>query len=270
MLVHAFISNERFQWDVVGDNLFSPVILRGLRETLKLTVLAMAIGVFGGIAVAIGRLSPNPLVSSAAWVYTWVFRGTPLLVQLLFWSFLGALYPQLSLGIPFGPEFVSAETNDLIPVLGAVLLGLGLNEAAYMAEIVRAGIISVDEGQSEAAQALGMTRMQTLRRIVLPQAMRLIVPPTGNETISMLKTTSLVTVIGYIELLGAAQQTYSRTFQIVPMLIVISIWYLLVTSVLSVGQYYLERYFARGSSHALPKTPLQKLGDLLYPAWKSP
>lgn len=259
MLGHAFYTNPRFEWGVVGDYLFSPVILRGLRETLKLTALAMAIGVIGGIGVAVGRLSPNPLVSSAAWLYTWVFRGTPLLVQLLFWSYLGALYPVLSFGVPFGPEFASAQTNDLIPKLGAVLLGLGLNEAAYMAEIVRAGIVSVDEGQAEAAQALGMTRAQTLRRIVLPQAMRLIVPPTGNETISMLKTTSLVIVVSYMELLGAAQQIYSRTFQIIPLLIVVSIWYLVVTSVLSVGQYYLERYFARGSAHSLPTTPLQKL-----------
>lgn len=259
MLVHGLLTNPRFEFGIVGDYLFSPVILRGVRETLKLTVFAMAIGVIGGIAVAVGRLSPNPLVSSAAWLYTWVFRGTPLLVQLIFWSYLGALYPVLSFGVPFGPEFASASTNDLIPKLGAVLLGLGLNEAAYMAEIVRAGIISVDEGQSEAAQALGMTRLQTLRRIVLPQAMRLIVPPTGNETISMLKTTSLVSIVGYIELLGAAQQIYSRTFQIIPMLIVVSIWYLAVTSVLSVGQYYLERYFARGSARSLPATPLQRL-----------
>jgi polar amino acid transport system permease protein len=267
MLLHGFWSNPRFQWGVVADNLFSPVILRGVRETLKLTVLAMAIGVFGGIAVAVGRLSPNPLVSGAAWFYTWVFRGTPLLVQLIFWSYLGALYPSLSFGVPFGPELASANTNDLIPKLGAVLLGLGLNEAAYMAEIVRAGIISVDEGQSEAAQALGMTRLQTLRRIVLPQAMRLIVPPTGNETISMLKTTSLVSIVGYIELLGAAQQVYSRNFQVIPLLIAASIWYLAVTSVLSIGQYYIERYFARGSAHSLPKTPRQRLAAFLYPEW---
>ena len=259
MFANTLVHNKRFRWDVVGDYLFDPIVLHGLKETLKLTVFAMLIGFVGGIVIAVMRLSANPLVSSAAWLYTWLFRGTPLLVQLLFWQFLAALYPHLSLGIPFGPEFVTADSNKLIGQLTAALLGLGLNEAAYMSEIVRAGIISVDEGQTEAAHALGMSRMQTLRRIVLPQAMRVIVPPTGNETISMLKTTSLVTVIGYIELLGTAQQIYSRTFQTIPLLITASLWYLFLTSVLSIGQYYLERYFARGAARQLPLTPRQRV-----------
>jgi polar amino acid transport system permease protein len=263
MLVSTLINNPRFHWAVVNDYLFNSVILHGLRTTLKLTVLAMAIGFFGGIVIAIMRLSANPLVSGAAWLYTWIFRGTPLLVQLLFWFFLAALYPRLSIGIPFGPEFASADSNKLITSLAAALLGLGLNEAAYMAEIVRAGIISVDEGQTEAAQALGMRQMSIMRRIVLPQAMRVIVPPTGNETISMLKTTSLVVVIGYVELLGSAQQIYSRNFQTIPLLITVSLWYLFLTSVLSVGQYYLERYFARGATRDLPPTPTQRLRALV-------
>ncbi|MDX6224285.1 MAG: polar amino acid transport system permease protein [Frankiales bacterium] len=262
MFVHTLYANERFHWAVVNDYLFNPVILHGLRTTLKLTVFAMAIGFVGGIVVAIMRLSSNPLVSSAAWIYTWVFRGTPLLVQLTFWFYAAALYPRLSLGIPFGPEFTSASSNDLITPLTAALLGLGLNEAAYMAEIVRAGILSVDDGQTEAAQALGMSRLLTLRRIVLPQAMRVIVPPTGNETISMLKTTSLVTVIGYQELLGSAQQIYARNFQTIPLLITISLWYLFLTSVLSIGQFYLERYFARGATRDLPPTPVMRLRGL--------
>ena len=262
MFGHTLYRNKRFQWKIVNHYLFDPLILHGLKETLKLTVLAMLIGFVGGIAIAVMRLSANPLVSSAAWLYTWLFRGTPLLVQLLVWEYLAALYPHLSLGVPFGPEFVSGDTNNLISQLTAALLGLGLNEAAYMSEIVRAGIISVDEGQTEAAHALGMSRMQTLRRIVLPQAMRVIVPPTGNETISMLKTTSLVTVIGYIELLGTAQQIYSRTFQTIPLLITVSLWYLFLTSVLSIGQYYLERYFARGAARQLPPTPTQRVVSL--------
>ncbi|MCU1665574.1 MAG: polar amino acid transporter, inner rane subunit, partial [Pseudonocardia sp.] len=192
MLVNTVLTNDGFRWPVVGEYLFSPPVLNGLRNTLVLTVLSMAIGIVGGIGLAIMRLSPNPVLSSVSAVYIWLFRGTPLIAQLLFWNFLAALYPRLALGIPFGPEFISFDTNQLINQFAACLLGLGLNEAAYMAEIVRGGLLSVDEGQSEAAGALGMSRSQTLRRIVLPQAMRVIIPPTGNETISMLKTTSLV------------------------------------------------------------------------------
>ena len=192
------------------------------------------------------RLSPNPVLSGVAAVYIWLFRGTPQIAQLLFWNFLAALYPRLSLGIPFGPEFVSFDTNLLINQFTACLLGLGLNEAAYMAEIVRGGLLSVEHGQSEAAGALGMSRAQTLRRIVLPQAMRVIIPPTGNETISMLKTTSLVVVIGYFELLTSVQRIYSTNFQTIPLLIVAALWYLALTSVLSVGQGFIERRYGRG------------------------
>jgi len=197
-------------------------------------------------------LSPNPLVSTASWFYIWLFRGTPVLVQLLFWQFISALYPTLSFGIPFGPEFVHGDANHLITPFTAAILGLGLNEGAYMAEIVRAGIISVDEGQTDAAQALGMSRLQTMRRIVLPQAMRVIIPPTGNETISMLKTSSLVSVIAYPELLYSAQLIYAVNYLQIPLLLTASIWYLAVTSVLSVGQYYVERHFRRGHSSRQP------------------
>jgi polar amino acid transport system permease protein len=192
------------------------------------------------------RLSPNPLLSGTSWLYIWFFRGTPVLVQILFWGYISALYPRLSLGIPFGPQFVHFSANSAITPFVAGMLALGLNEGAYMAEIVRAGIISVEEGQTEAAQSLGMTRLQTMRRIVLPQAMRVIVPPTGNETISMLKTTSLVVVIAYFELTVAVQTIYSRTFQTIPLLIVAALWYLALTSVLSVGQMFIERRFGRG------------------------
>jgi polar amino acid transport system permease protein len=187
-------------------------------------------------------------VSSASSFYIWFFRGTPVLVQLLFWYNIAALYPKIALGIPFGPAFVHADANTLITPFTAAILGLGLNEGAYMAEIVRAGIISVDAGQSDAAQSLGMTRLQTMRRIVLPQAMRVIIPPTGNETISMLKTSSLASVIVVTELLYAAQLIYSVNFKTIPLLIVASIWYIVCTSVLYVGQYYLERHYGRGAA----------------------
>jgi len=259
-LIHSVATNPRFGWGTVGHYFFSSEILHGLVVTLELTVIAMAIGIVLGVVLAVMRLSPNPLVSGASWAYIWFFRGTPVLVQLLFWSFVSALYPQISLGLPFGgPALVHADANTLISPFTAAILGLGLNEAAYMAEIVRAGIISVDEGQTDAAQALGMRRLQIMRRIVLPQAMRVIVPPTGNETISMLKTTSLVSVIAYQELLYSAQLIYAVNYKQIPLLLVAVIWYLIVTTVLSIGQYYVERYFARGSSRNLPPTPLQRL-----------
>jgi polar amino acid transport system permease protein len=254
MLVNSLLTNPRFGWPVVGQYLFSPPILAGLRNTIVLTILSMLIGIVGGVALAVMRRSPNPVLSSVAAAYVWLFRGTPLIAQLLFWNFLGALYPRLSLGIPFGPEFVSVETKTLISVFVASLLGLGLNEAAYMAEIVRAGIQSVDPGQEEAAGALGLSRAQTLRRVVLPQAMRVIIPPTGNETISMLKTTSLVVVIAYSELLTSAQRIYSANFQVIPLLIVAAAWYLAITSLLTVGQGFLERRFGRGVD-AVPSGP---------------
>jgi polar amino acid transport system permease protein len=185
-------------------------------------------------------------VSGASWVYIWFFRGTPLLVQLVFWNYIAALYPRIDLGIPFGPAFIHANANTLLKPFLVCILGLGLNEAAYMSEIVRAGIISVDEGQTQAAASLGMGRLLTMRRIVLPQSMRVIIPPTGNETISMLKNTSLVSVIAYVDLFYSAQLIYSVNYRTIQLLIVVSIWYLAMTSVLYVGQYFIERHFDRG------------------------
>jgi len=247
-VIGSVVQNERFQWSVIGHYLTSRQILDGLVVTLELTVTSMAIGIALGVLLAVMRLSPNPLVSSASWLYIWFFRGTPVLVQILFWFNVAALYPSFSLGIPFGPQFAEVDLTTLITPFIAGMLALGLNEGAYMAEIVRAGIISVDEGQSEAAQSLGMGRLLTMRRIVLPQAMRVIIPPTGNETISMLKTTSLVSAIAVTDLLYSAQIIYARTYQTIPLLLVASIWYLIVTTVLSIGQYYLERHFGRGVS----------------------
>ena len=258
-IVKSVATNPRFEWGIIRHYFTSSRVLQGLITTLELTVLCMAIGIAIGIVLAVMRLSPNPLVSGASWLYIWFFRGTPVLVQILFWGFFAALYPKVSLGIPLGPQFAHFSANSVITPFVAGMLALGLNEGAYMAEIVRAGIISVDEGQTEAAQSLGMTRLQTMRRIVLPQAMRVIVPPTGNETISMLKTTSLVSVIAVTELLYSVQLIYAVNYRTIPLLIVASIWYLIVTTVLSFGQYYLERYFARGAARELPPTPLQRL-----------
>ncbi|MFI5042085.1 MAG: amino acid ABC transporter permease [Acidimicrobiales bacterium] len=268
MLVHSIFFSytlrggrrqPRFERSVIRKYFFAHPVLHGLVLTIELTVLAMAIGISLGIVIAVLRLSPNPLLSGASWVYIWFFRGTPVLVQLLFWYNISAVFPGLTLGIPFGPAFVHYNANTLVTPIFAAVVGLGLNEGAYMAEIVRAGIIAVDDGQTEASQALGMSRTQTMRLIVLPQAMRVIAPPTGNETISMLKTSSLASTITVAELLFGVQTIYSRTYQVIPLLMVASLWYLLMTSVLTVGQYYVERYFARGATRALPPTPLQRV-----------
>jgi polar amino acid transport system permease protein len=239
--------------------------------TIELTICAMIAGVVIGVLLAVMRLSANPLVSTVSGVYIWLFRGTPVLVQLLFWNFIAALYPTIDLGIPFiAPDLISFSANSVITPFVVALLGLGLNEGAYMAEIVRAGVLSVNEGQTHAAQALGMTRLQTMRRIVLPQAMRVIIPPTGNETISMLKTTSLVSVIAYAELLYASQLIYSQNYRTIQLLIVASIWYLVMTTILSIGQYYLERRFGRGAARDLPLTPLQRIKRVLVPQHEQP
>ncbi|MFD8491869.1 amino acid ABC transporter permease [Amycolatopsis sp. NPDC059657] len=248
IVIRSVVTNSNLNWPIVGEYLFNDRILRGLQNTLLLTVISMIIGIVGGVLLAVMRLSPNPLTSGAAAVYIWLFRGTPLITQLLVWNYLAFAYPRLGLGIPFGPEFVSWDTNQLMTQFSASLLGLGLNEAAYMAEIVRGGIQSVDGGQLEAASALGMKRTTTLRRIILPQAMRVIIPPTGNETIAMLKTTSLVVVIGYFELMVAAQTIYAQNFQTVPLLITAAIWYLFLTSILTVIQVFIERHYAKGTS----------------------
>jgi polar amino acid transport system permease protein len=264
-LIRSVVTNPRFQWDVVGDYLFDDRILRGIVTTVELTVLAMAIGIVLGVILALMRLSANPLLSGGSWLYIWFFRGTPVLVQIVFWFYIAALYPTIDLGIPFGPAFVHIDANATITKFMAATLALGLNEGAYMSEIVRAGIISVDEGQTDAAQALGMTRMRTMRRIVLPQAMRVIIPPTGNETISMLKTTSLVAFIALADLFYSAQLIYAVNYKTIPLLIVASIWYLVFTSVLTVGQYYIERYFGRGATRQTKMTPLQRLRQGLFP-----
>jgi polar amino acid transport system permease protein len=249
-IIRSIVTAKGFQWSVVGHYLFDSRILHGVLATIWVTFLAMVIGIVLGVVMAIMRQSPNPIVSGASWLYIWFFRGTPLLVQLLFWFNIASLFPVINLGVPFGPEIVHANANTIVTTFAAVLLGLGLNEGAYMAEIVRAGFLSVPHGQTEAAQSLGMSRLQIMRLVVLPQAMRVIVPPTGNETISMLKNTSLASIITYVELTYSAQLIYSVNFKTIPLLIVISIWYLAMTSVLYVGQYFIERRYGRGFTRA--------------------
>ena len=257
-------------WTVVGTYLFNPQILHGVVVTLELTVIAMVIGVALGVLLAVMRLSRNPVVSSVSWFYIWFFRGTPVLVQIFFWFNIAAILPQITIGIPFTSLHWVGITNRLVPNFLAAILGLGLNEAAYMAEIVRAGIISVEHGQTEAAQALGMTRPQVMRRVVLPQAMRVIIPPTGNETISMLKTSSLAYIATVGELFFVQKEISNFNFSIIELVIVASLWYLLLTSILTFGQYYLERYFARGASRQLPETPLQRLRRMLFHVHAAP
>jgi len=252
-------------WVAVGRYLFGPLILQGILVTLELTVLAMAIGIGLGIVLAVMRLSPNPVVSWVSWVYIWFFRGTPVLVQIFFWFNLNGVLKVIGLGLPGTPFFLPfGHTNTLISAFMAAILGLGLNEAAYMAEIVRAGIISVEHGQTEAAQALGMTRLLVMRRIVLPQAMRVIVPPTGNETISMLKTSSLAFVAAVPELFTRSEQISLATFAVIELAIVASIWYLVMTTILTIVQYYVERHYARGAQRELPLTPLQRFKRMLF------
>ncbi|MEV4788751.1 amino acid ABC transporter permease [Streptomyces tuirus] len=212
-----------------------------------------------GLRGAVVRLSANPVLSTLSWGYVWVFRSTPLLVQLLLWFNIGALYPTLGLGVPFGPQFVTVKTVNLLgPALTAVI-GLTLHEAAYAAEVVRGGILSVDAGQTEAAQALGIGRARALRRIVVPQAMRSILPTAGNMLIGTLKGTSIVSVLAVHDLLYSVQLIYNQTYQVIPLLLVATLWYIAVTTVLSVGQFYVERHYARGATHVLPPTPLRRL-----------
>jgi polar amino acid transport system permease protein len=240
-------TNPAFEWPVVAQYMFDGQILAGLRRTLELTVAAMVLGLVLGTVVAVMRLSDNMLLGVLSWLYIWFFRSVPVLVQLIFWYNFGALYAHVTLAVPWGPVLFSAPTNDVITPLTAALAGLGLAQAAYTAEVIRAGIQSVPRGQTRAAKALGMQPAVIFIRIVFPQAMRVIIPPVGNEVISMVKGTSLVSVIAMADLLYTAQLIYSRTYETIPLLIVASLWYLAIVSLLSVGQHALERHYGRGA-----------------------
>ena len=240
-------NREAYDWPEVGKYLFDTRIVAAAGYTLQLTIYSMVIAIILGVALAVMRLSPNPVVKSIAWVYLWIFRGTPVYVQLTFWGLFAVIYPKLGLGLPGLPPLFEFDTKTLMTAFTLAIIGLALNEAAYMAEIVRAGLLSVDKGQDEAAMALGLGWWHTMTRVVLPQAMRVIIPPTGNEVISMLKTTSLVTAVPFtLELFTKQRDIAAVTYKPVPMLLVASIWYLVVTSILMVGQYYLEKHFAKG------------------------
>jgi polar amino acid transport system permease protein len=261
MFVHMLLTNSAFQWSFMVDNMFRPPIIHGLlRGSVLMTILAMLIAVVLGVGIAVMRLSPNPILRSVAWLYTWAFRAVPRLVLLAVVGNLGVLWSRVEFGVPFDTQLgqlfgidslqmrpFGFTSRDVLAGFTAGLIGLALSEAAYMAEIVRAGIQSVDPGQTEAAAALGMSRGQTLRRVVLPQAMRVIIPPTGNETIAMLKDTSLLLYVPVgVELFFQLDAIGKRTFQIFPMYVAAVLWYLFLTSILLVGQYFLERHFAKG------------------------
>lgn len=249
--------NPAMQWDVVAHYFTSHDVLSGLVLTLWLTAATMALGFVLGTALAVMRLSANPVLRGVSWGYTWLFRSIPLLVQLLFWFNIGALCPTISFGLPFTPPLVSFSTVHLIGSTGAALIGLTLHEAAYAAEVVRGGVQSVDSGQLEAGQALGMSRLRVLRRVVLPQAMRSIVPASGNMLIGTLKGTSIVSVIAVQDLTYSVQLVYNRNYLIIPLLVVATLWYAIVTTLLTVVQYYVERHYARGDTGQAPPTPRQ-------------
>lgn len=263
-IARIIITSKTIEWSVVRHYLTFNAILSGVGTTLELTVAGMAIGIALGVVLALMRLSSSLVMNSAASGYLWFFRGTPLLVQIIFLYNLASFIQRITIGVPFGgPTLASWSTNSVITVTSAAILALGLNQGAYMCEIVRAGILSVDEGQLEASLALGMTRRRAMRRIILPQAMPVIIPPTGNNAIALLKDSSLVSVISMKELLYQAQLIYSAQFNTIPLLVVVCIWYLAMTTVSSIGQYYLERRFGRGTTRNPPPSFRQRFGSNL-------
>lgn len=256
-IVNFFVANPNWQWDIVGEYLFSPIVLQGLQLTLILTALSTVLGLFLGVITAYMRLSSNPTFRVVASLYIWFIRSIPQLVLILFIFFFAALVPTWSLGIPFGPELVSVQVNDIITRFSAALIGLGVYLGAYVGEILRGGVMAVQKGQIEAAQALGMTNWLLMRRIVSPQAIRVVIPAMANEMITMFKATSLVSVIGAAELLTTVQLIYARTFQTIPLLVVACIWYLVITSIAMAGQSQLEKRFGRGyTQYTRSKRPL--------------
>jgi polar amino acid transport system permease protein len=265
MAVHTLVTNPRFQWGIVSQYFTAPTVLHGLWLTLWLTAAVMACGYVLGIGLAAMRLSDNPILRSLSFGYVWLIRSVPPLVQLLFWYELASLYPRLSLGIPFGHEFVTVKTAHLFTGLLAAFVGLTLDVAAFSAEIVRGGILSVEHGQSEAAQSLGLSRLRTFRRIVLPQAMPAIIPASGNLLIGMLKATSIVSVIAVQDLLYSVQLIYNQNFLVIPLLLVATIWYIVLTTLLSAGQYYVERHYARGTGRGTRRRSLWQVARGNFP-----
>ncbi|RFU84005.1 amino acid ABC transporter permease [Streptomyces triticagri] len=260
---HGLATNPVWEWGVFGDYILSDTIVQAVWVTLQLTAYATVLGFVLGTVLAFMRLSRNPVLQTVSWTYIWVFRSIPMIVQLVFWFNLSALYERLGVGIPFGPVFWSVDSNSLIGTIGAAVIGLTLHQAAYAAEIVRGGVLAVDEGQLEASAALGLPRLRQIRRIVLPQAMRAILPTAGNEIIGLLKGTSVVYVMAIGELFYQTQVIYGRNGRVIPLLLVATAWYVLLTSVLSIAQYYVERHYAKGADRSTPPTPLQRARRLL-------
>jgi polar amino acid transport system permease protein len=253
LFLQSLFTNPNFRWDVVGTYILDVKVVQGVGWTLLLTVTSMVLAIVLAILLAFMRQSDNPVFRWSSWVWVWFFRGTPVYTQLVLWGLISVLYPKISAGVPFGPELFSLDTAAVINATVAAILGLGLNESAYLAEIFRAGLKSVDRGQMEAAEALGMGKTKIMWRIILPQAMRVIVPPTGNETIGMLKTTSLVLAVPFtLDLTFATNALANRTYLPVPLLIVAAIWYLVITSILMVGQHYIEAYYGKGVDNLAP------------------
>ncbi|MFE5837142.1 amino acid ABC transporter permease [Arthrobacter sp. NPDC056493] len=253
VFAQSLVTNPNFRWDIVATYILDVKVVQGVGWTLLLTVASMILAIVLAIILAFMRQSDNPVFRWSSWAWVWFFRGTPVYTQLIFWGLVSVLYPKIAAGVPFGPQLFSLDTSTVITALVAAILGLGLNESAYLAEIFRAGLKSVDSGQMEAAEALGMAKTKIMWRIILPQAMRVIVPPTGNETIGMLKTTSLVLAVPFtLDLTFATNNLANRTYLPVPLLIVAAIWYLVITSVLMVGQHYIEAYYGKGVDNRVP------------------
>ncbi|MFI9318952.1 amino acid ABC transporter permease [Kitasatospora aureofaciens] len=261
--LHGLATNPAWDWATFRLYFTADTILQAIGRTLELTAYGTVLGFALGAVVAAMRLSRSAILRTLAWAYVWVFRSIPLIVQLVFWFNLSYLYKRFGFGIPFGPTFGDFETVGVLGALGAAVLGLGLHQAAFAAEIIRGGVIAVDAGQREAAAALGIPRGRQAWRIVLPQAMRSILPAAANEVISLLKGTSVVYVMAIGELFYQAQVIYGRTGRVVPLLMVATVWYVVLTTVLSIGQYYVERYFSRGARRTPPPTPLQRLRAFL-------
>jgi len=262
LFIYGAATNEAYGWATFGKYILDERIVHGVWITIQLTIWSMLLAIVLAVILAVMRLSPNPVFRSVSWVYLWVFRGTPVFVQLVFWGLIPTIYKNIQLGIPFGPTFFHLNIQNLSMYFVLAILGLGFNEAAYLAEIIRAGISSVPEGQSEASTALGMSWLLTMRRTVLPQAMRVIIPPTGNEFIGQLKTTSLAVAVPFtLDLFGRQRDIAAVIFQPIPLLLVAAAWYLLITSILMVGQFYLERYFSRGVSRKLTAKQLDALAE---------
>ncbi|MFC9326548.1 amino acid ABC transporter permease [Kitasatospora sp. NPDC057015] len=261
--IHGLATNPGWDWPTFRVFFSTETILRSVWITIQLTFYGTVLGFLLGTGVAALRLSRSPILQTIGWAYIWAFRSIPLIVQLVFWFNLSYLYKRLGVGVPFGPTVWTFDTIDALGALGAAVLGLALHQAAYAAEIIRGGIISVDGGQLEAAAALGIPRLRQAWRIVLPQAMRGILPAAANEVISLFKGTSIVYVMAIGELFYQVQVIYGRTGRVVPLLMVATVWYILLTTLLSIGQYYVERYFSRGALRTPPPTPLQRARDFV-------